>query len=190
MISDLSSRLIACICEGGAETAIVDILLNNDCLVFDREQLIDERVIPRLPVKSFERRYLRREYDKRITILRMIDSRSEQFNLSKPYSCQIDVINIITAPEIEILVIVSQGKFDDYCRSGIKKPSEYCKVRLGIKDVKKPLFVSEYFSDADYLIDCIKEYHRVHKSKNNELSLYDLIKDELKNKRKLSKDNK
>lgn len=33
------SSLIACICEGGAETAIMDILLNNDLLVFKREQL-------------------------------------------------------------------------------------------------------------------------------------------------------
>ncbi len=33
-----SSSLIACICEGGAETAIMDILLDNDLLIFKREQ--------------------------------------------------------------------------------------------------------------------------------------------------------
>lgn len=42
-----SSSLIACICEGGAETAIMDILLDNDLLIFKREQLLEESVLPR-----------------------------------------------------------------------------------------------------------------------------------------------
>ena len=56
------SSLIACICEGGAETAIMDILLNNDLLVFKREQLLDERVLPRSSVSDFQKRYLRQDY--------------------------------------------------------------------------------------------------------------------------------
>jgi len=36
------ASIIACICEGGAETVIMDILLDNNLLIFDREQLIDE----------------------------------------------------------------------------------------------------------------------------------------------------
>ena len=35
-----SSSLIACICEGGAETAIMDILLDNDLLIFKGEQCL------------------------------------------------------------------------------------------------------------------------------------------------------
>ena len=48
-----SSSLIACVCEGGAETAIMDILLDNDLLIFNREQMIEERVLPRTSVKEF-----------------------------------------------------------------------------------------------------------------------------------------
>lgn len=176
MVDIPSSSLIACICEGGAEIAIMDILLDNDLLIFKREQLIDESVLPRTSVKVFERQYLRREFDQKIIILRIIYSRREKFNLSKAYSCQVDVIDVITAPEIEILIISSQKKYDEYCRSGVKKPSDYCKNVLGIKNVKSPKFVKEYFSDPDFLIDSIKEYHRVHKQKNTEASLYDLIK--------------
>lgn len=172
-----SSSLIACICEGGAETAIMDILLDNDLLIFTREQMIEESVLPRIKVKEFERRYLRMAYDQKIIILRVIDSRREQFNLSKAYRCQVDVINVITAPEIEILVIASKKKYDEYCRSGLK-PSDYCKSVLGIKDVKSTDYIKEYFEDSDFLIDSIKEYHRVHKQKKNEASLYDLIKTE------------
>ena len=172
------SSLIACICEGGAETAIMDILLDNDLLIFSRDQMIDESVIPRVSVKEFERRYLRTAYEQKIIILRMIDSRSEGFNLSKAYRCQVEVINVITAPEIEILIIASKKIYDQYCRSGIKKPSDYCKNVLGIKNVKSPEFVKEYFSDPRFLIDSIKEYHRVHKQKNDEASLFEIIKEE------------
>lgn len=171
-----SSSLIACICEGGAETAIMDILLDNDLLIFKREQLLEESVLPRTSVKEFERRYLRMAFDQKIIILRVIDSRGEEFNLSKAYRCQVEIINVITAPEIEMLIIASQKKYDEYKRSGVKKPSDYCKNVLGIKNVKSPKYIKEYFSDSDYLIDSIKEYNRVHKQKNNEASLYDLLK--------------
>ena len=173
-----SSSLIACICEGGAETAIMDILLDNGLLIFNREQLIEESVIQRISVKEFERRYLRMAYDQKIFILRIIDSRREEFNLSKAYKCQVDVINVITAPEIEMLIIASKKKYDDYCRSEIKKPSDYCKIVLGIKNVKSPEFIKEYFGDPDFLIDSVKEYHRVHKQKKNEASLFDLVRTE------------
>lgn len=171
-----ASSLIACICEGGAETAIMDILLDNDLLIFNREQMIEERVLPRTSVKEFERRYLRMAYDQKILILRVIDSRGEEFNLSRAYRCQVEVVNVITAPEIEMLIIASKKKYDEYCRSGVKKPSDYCKNILGIKNVKSPAFIRDYFSNPSFLIDSIKEYHRVHKQKNTEASLYDLIK--------------
>lgn len=171
-----SSSLIACICEGGAEIAIMDILLDNDLLIFNREQMIEERVLPRTSVKEFERRYLRMEYDQKILILRVIDSRREQFNLSKAYRCQVEVINVITAPEIEILIIASKKEYDEYRRSNFKKPSDYCKNVLEIKNVKSPTFIKDYFSDPSFLVDSIKEYHRVHKQKNTEATLYDLLK--------------
>ncbi len=171
-----STSLIACICEGGAETVIMDILLDNDLLIFKREQLLEESVLPRTSVKEFERRYLRLAFDQRILILRVIDSRGEEFNLSRAYKCQVDIINVITAPEIEMLIIASQKKYEDYCKSGVKKPSDYCKINLGIKNVKSPSFVEEYFADPNFLIESIKEYNRVHKQKNGEASLYDLLK--------------
>ena len=172
----LNTSLIACICEGGAETVIMNILLDNDLLIFNREQLIDESVLPRTSVKEFEKRYLRREFDQKILILRIIDSRGEEFNLSKAYRCQVDVINVITAPEIEMLVIVSKDRYKDFCKSGIKKPSDYCKSILKIKNIKSPVFLEKYFADPNFLVKSIKEYNRIHKQKSNEASLYDLLK--------------
>ena len=171
-----TSNLIACICEGGAETEIMNILLDNNMLIFEREQLLEERVIPRTSVKEFEKRYLRLAYDQQILILRIIDSRSEEFKLSKAYRCQVDIVNVITAPEIEMLIIASQNKYNEFCKSGIKKPSDYCKSELKLKNVKSPQFIKKYFSDPNFLISSIKEYHRIHKQKNDEASLFDLLK--------------
>ena len=97
-------------------------------------------------------------------------------NLSKAYRCQVDVINVITAPEIEMLVIVSKDRYKDFCKSGIKKPSDYCKSILKIKNIKSPVFLEKYFADPNFLVKSIKEYNRIHKQKSNEASLYDLLK--------------
>ena len=35
----------ACICEGSAEEAIIDILIDNNLLIFTREEMLEERVI-------------------------------------------------------------------------------------------------------------------------------------------------
>lgn len=175
-ISVPDNCLIACMCEGGAETAIVNILLDHDLLVFNRSRMLEETVLRRVSAREFEKRYLRYEYDQKIMILRIIDSRNEMFRLSKAYQHQVQVINVITAPEIEILMILSQGKYDHFCRSGIQKPSDYCKSILKIKNVKSPEFVTNYFSDPGVLTDSITEYHRLHKQGKNEASLYDLLK--------------
>jgi hypothetical protein len=174
-VSIPENSLIACMCEGGAEIAIMDILLDNGLLIFKREQLLEERLISRISAKDFERRYLRVAYGQKIVILRVIDSRSEKFSLSKAYQCQVDLINVITAPEIEMLIITSKEKFEDFSRSEFKKPSDYCKTVLKMKNVKQPSFVKNYFHNPEDLINSIQEYHRLHKQLKTEASIYDLI---------------
>ena len=41
--------------------------------------------------KKFEERYLRKGFDEKITVLRILDSRREKFKLSKAYAPKIDV---------------------------------------------------------------------------------------------------
>lgn len=103
-------RYIACICEGGAERAILDLLLDAHKLIFEREDLIEEEVLRCRSGREFEKRYLRKEFTDKITIYRVLDSRSERFNLSKVYELKVDVKNVITAPEIEKLIICNEGK--------------------------------------------------------------------------------
>lgn len=152
----------ACICEGSAEAAIIDILVDNGLLVFTREEMLEER-------------YLRKSFNNQISIIRILDSRREDFRLSKAYAHKVDVINVITAPEIEMLIIHSEGKYDAFKRSG-KKPSDFCKTDLRMHDVKSYDFVKDYFSNQQVLINAIKEYRRTANVPKGEYSLSDLLK--------------
>jgi hypothetical protein len=167
----------ACICEGAAESAIMDILIDNDLLVFSRNEMLDESVIRCRSAKRFEERYLRKGFDDQISVIRILDSHREEFRLSKAYQHKIDVINVVTAPEIEMLIIHNEGAYEQFKRSG-KKPSDFCKIDLRMHDVKSYDFVKAYFSDPDTLVRAIKEYHRVANIPKGEHTLFDLLNKE------------
>lgn len=88
----------ACICEGSAENAIIDILLDYGLLIFDREELIEEKVIRCRDGRKFEEKYLRKGFKYKISIIRILDSRRENFKISKAYVGKVDIINVVTAP--------------------------------------------------------------------------------------------
>lgn len=166
---------IACICEGSAEHAIIELLLEKNKLIFDKDQLIEGEIIRSRDAKSFEKRYLNKGFLDKITIIRVLDSRKEKFNLSKAYLGKIEVVNIITAPEIEMLIVIKENKYKQFKSSKIK-PSEFCKAKLKMKDVKRYEFIKAYFSDVEDLLKCIYEYRRLSKLKKGELTLWDLVK--------------
>ena len=169
------SKYKACICEGAAESAIIDILVDNDLLIFSRSEMLDESVIRCRSAKRFEERYLRKGFDNQISVIRILDSRREEFRLSKAYAHKIDVINVITAPEIEMLLIHNEGAYERFKRSG-KKPSEFCKIDLRMHDVKSYDFVKEYFRNPETLVKAIKEYRRTANIPNGEYTLLDMLK--------------
>ena len=154
----------ACICEGSAENAIIDILLDNDLLIFTREEMLEEEVIRCRDGKRFEEKYLRKGFLEKISVIRILDSRRENY-----------VINVITAPEIEMLIIFNEDKYKEFKKSG-KKPSDFCKEDLKMTSVKSYRFVKDYFSDPDVLLTSIKKYHEISKIRKGEYTLLDLLK--------------
>ncbi len=69
----------ACICEGSAEKAIMDILLDNDLLIFTRKEMLEEEVIRCRDGKRFEEKYLRKGFMDKISVIRILDSRREHY---------------------------------------------------------------------------------------------------------------
>lgn len=171
---------IACICEGGAESAIIDLLLDSHKLIFEREDLLEERVLSCRSGKEFQERYLRKGFTEKITVYRILDSRRENFKISKAYEPKVDVRNVITAPEVEMLIICNENKYEEYWNEKRKnpdlKPSEYCKAYLKYKNVKCYDFVSRYFSDTEVLINTLHKYREISKIPKKETCIFDLLK--------------
>lgn len=165
----------ACICEGSAEEAIIDILLDNNLLIFTREEMLEEQVIRCREGKKFEEKYLRKGFDGKISVIRILDSRRENFKLGRVYQNKIDVINVITAPEIEMLIILSEHKYQEFKKSK-KKPSSFCKEDLKMSNVKSYDYVKDYFTDVKILVAAIKKYNEISKVPKGEWTLLDLLK--------------
>ncbi len=170
--------IVACICEGGAETAIIEMLVDDGRLIFSRENMLDESAIRCRSGKDFEQRYLRKSFESKITILRILDSHSEKFRLSPAYEHKVDVIKVVTSPEIEMLYIIAEGKYDDYQKKySSMSPYNYCKQVLKLEGkIKSQSYVRGYFSDIDFLISTIREYKRIVSLKKGEVYLADLLK--------------
>ncbi|MBM5068174.1 hypothetical protein HYO03_19225 [Vibrio parahaemolyticus] len=172
---NLGEGYVACICEGSAEQAIMDTLLESNILIFNQDQLLDGEIIRTRSAKEFEKRYLRKGFNQKITVLRVLDSRNENFKLSNAYKDKVSVIDIITAPEIEMLIIISEGQYEKFKKSK-KKPSDFCKVDLKFKNVKSYAFVRDYFNDINRLIKSISDYKKLANIKKRENTLFDLLK--------------
>ena len=93
---------------------------------------------------------------------------------------KVDVNNVITAPEIEKLIICNEKKYKDYEREARKNPrlmpSIYCKSILKFNNVKSYDFVTEYFSDMQVLLNALHEYRRVSKVRADEMTIWDLLR--------------
>lgn len=110
-----------------------------------------------------------------ISVIRILDSRRENFKLSKAYESKVDVINVITAPEIEMLIIFNEDKYNEFKKSG-KKPSIFCKENLRMSSVKSYDFVKGYFENPEILVQAIKKYNEISKIRKGEYTLLDLLK--------------
>ena len=75
------SKYIACICEGTAEQVIINILLDNNKLIFDRKDLLEEDVLRSRSGQKFEQQYLRKGFDDKITVLRILDLQKRRLHI-------------------------------------------------------------------------------------------------------------
>lgn len=176
----------AIICEGAAEEAIIEVLLDNSLLLIENnEYLLEDGPIRVRSAEEFCERYLGNDFEGKVEVYRILDSRSEKFNFktrksAKIYEEKLNIHNVITAPEIEVLIIISEGEYDKFLRSGLK-PSVFCKSNLKIKQVKTYNYIKDYFYDYNILLEAIKLYHQKKKKKlDTEKTLYDLLKPEYK----------
>lgn len=171
--SHLRGKYIICSCEGSAEKAIIDLLLDNDKLCFRRNNIIDGESTNLRGGQAIADEFLNREYDHPVAILRILDKANEKFVLPLIYrkNNNIEHFNVVTKPEIEIIHVYSEGLISEYQKEVRKnkslKPSEFCKAyikssrRKSISNIKSADFIKElYEQDIEKLVNaimCVKE---------------------------------
>ncbi|PJM73856.1 hypothetical protein CS006_01410 [Bifidobacterium primatium] len=180
----LQNARVLFVCEGSCERVVIETLLAADKLIIDEGAAIRDTITDRpttncRAAKTIQDVFLGLDYEQPVAIVRILDSRKEQFHLSYPYNETVPVFNCYTRPEIEMLAIIKEDELGKYNRRAKNKakPSEFCKKTLGMGRIKNEAFLQNYWSDADELCRCLLEYRRIHKpEQKDELTIADLLK--------------
>ncbi len=171
-------------CEGPNEKKIMDILLENGCLKFSQDDLLG--LVPyhaRQITKSGQVRAELNMYPGKVDVYRIGDKQSDKLLIPKDYKDKIaQVEKYCTKPELEILLIIAEGKLDEYEKVKSKmSPKEFAKINIKLGKKKydnSTKFYSDYFEkNVQLLVDAIKEYQQIRSKSHakDEKCLADLL---------------
>ena len=157
-------------CEGKSEVYLLMSLIKRGYLDFGQDLILDE------PIKLRQLNKIASvihsiNIEEEIVIYRVGDTLKDELDLNefKLREDKIKQYKICTKTELEILVIINEGWYEDY-RKNYKNisPKAFVNQRL-------PNYDPEAYFDKHDMINSIKEYKRTKKHKSGEYYLIDLI---------------
>lgn len=161
-------------CEGQTEVILMLYLLQKGYLIFDKREILDRTPIHLRQPEKIRPIIETLPIDEKITIYRIGDTLTDVFDIScfgKIREEHIDVIDVCTKPEIEILIIICENKYRDYLKYKSKmSPKEY------VKSFIDPKLNFEDYIKKHEIIDAIMKYKTLKEKEKNRLTLADLIK--------------
>ena len=123
---------ILIMCEGPNELKVINMLLDAGKLRFTRNELLDLRAFHARQLTSPQLKPALDAYHGGIEIYRVGDKMSDKLKVPKECSNIIRVRKFCTLPELEMLLIIAEERFDDYEKVKSKqKPKEFCKKYAG-----------------------------------------------------------
>lgn len=162
-------------CEGKSEVELIQKLLDNNQLVFDIDDILDNRPLHLRQPKTITPLIATLPSKENIVFYRIGDTQKDTFDTSclRMRIEYISVIKVCTTPEIEILVIINENLLNEYNKvKSYTMPKEFVKQYVhGYKDF------ANYIESHD-MIFAIKEYKRIKKTEKNVLCLADLLKNQ------------
>lgn len=167
--------MVVVVCEGNCEVKLVSWLLENRKLIFTDQEILDHRPLHIRQPKTILPIINVLPPNEYICFYRIGDTLTDKFDTScfgKIRQEHIEVKNVCTTPEIEILIIICEGLYNDFLKvkSDIS-PKEFVKTY-----VKGYNSFEDYISSHD-IISAIIEYKRLKKQKRkNDIFLADLLK--------------
>lgn len=178
----LQSRDVLFSCEGTAESVITGRLVQEDRTLVPSSQIVEDRdgrpFTTLRNIKDLQREFFGVDYPHGLMIVRIKDNSPENFAIPRLYKDSVIYRDVITRPEIEVLILAREGQYRNWYQHGKTccKPSEWCERELGFKQVKTYQFLKEYWNSADAIVDAIHEYdHLIGDHKHDQLNLSDLL---------------
>lgn len=169
-------------CEGTNELKLIELLLDNDKLKFDRDDLLDMRPFHARQLTSPQLKPALDAYHGELSIYRVGDKMSDALKIPKELLPFIkEQRKFCTKPELEILLIIAENSVSQFEKVKSKqKPKDFCKQTIVLNRKKydnSTAFYDNYFkNNIDALVSAIIEYRRTHgKHKSDEGYLYDLL---------------
>lgn len=162
-------------CEGPNELEIIKILLRYDCLKFTEDDLLG--LVP------YHARQIKNSgivqtalniYPGEVIVLRVGDKLNENLQIPKEYQDKIvSVQKYCTKPELEMLLIISEGLTKDFEKVKSKeKAKTFAKknIKCGRRPYKNDTaFYAEYYgNNPELLVKSIREYRHIKGSHSKE----------------------
>ncbi|AMB99911.1 hypothetical protein AWM75_07985 [Aerococcus urinaehominis] len=164
------------LCEGPSEKVVMEMLLEQDRLPFSKHQLLEgEFITIGKNIKKLQQAYLSFQFSYPLHIFSVQDSKNDLWlnKLASAYQSKaVQIAHVVTAPEIEMLMVHALGKQDDFFKSKSKtKPSTFIKQVVG-ENPKTEEFIRDFYCQYS-LVDAIK----IQKSKAQDSHKYCFLAD-------------
>lgn len=172
-------------CEGPNEKKIMDILLENNCFAFSEEDLLGLNIYHARQIsKSAQVRTELSIFPGKVEVLRIGDKQNDKLTIPKDYKNKIKKVDkYCTKPELEILLIISEGMLKEYEKVKSKvSPKEFAKeyIKCGKKsyDNSTKFYEDYYGNNPKLLVDSIKKYQMLRGKTHckDELCLAELLR--------------
>ena len=176
---------ILLMCEGQNEEVLLNCLLDTDSLCFTRDDLIGRRPYPIRQLTNPTIKAELKHYGLPVKVYRVGDKQNDKLNIPNELKNIITRNNIFkycTKPELEMLLIISEGLEKDYEKVKSElSPKSFSKKNIkynGRKYDQSSEFLKMYYSGNNIkrLINSIKKYKSYKKHNKDELYLADLLK--------------
>ena len=170
-------------CEGNNEKAIMNLLLDANKLKITRDDLIELTPFHVRQLSNPTIISMLKNYNKEVTILRIGDTQKDKLIIPKELKDIVSpnrIYKYCTLPEIEILLIINEGLYNEFLKSK-DKPKGFAIKNIRYNKVKynqsSEFFVNYYGGKRiSNLVDNLKKYKHIKKHNKDELYLADLLK--------------
>lgn len=164
---------ILIMCEGSNELQIINMLLDAGKLCFTKDDLLDLRPFQARQLTSSHIKPALDAYHGELVIYRIGDKLTDNLKIPKEYSNIVNIQKFCTLPELEMLLIIAEGLFNEYQKvKSTQSPKKFCKNNIVFNRQRydnSSAFYEKYFSERiDLLVDAIKQYRHLHHTHTKE----------------------